>query len=223
MIKIFLLDFFGADEDAYRLSALPDFVGETKNPALRRERVFAYLLLSYAYKKCFSEDMPKIERTELSRPYFAYGAVDFNLSHDENFAALVISDEGRVGVDVEKISDNLSERLKTKVDKLYLEKSDILTSKTYEISEEVKFLKIENSRITESTFSDFYKEKLEKEVDFFEKWTFLEALSKADGGGLSSLSKVDLTKEKVGLKRKIIADRVGGRYALTVVILKGDG
>ena len=223
MIKIFLLDFSGADEDAYRLSALPDFVGETKNSALRREREFAYSLLSYAYRKCFSEDMPQIEKTELSRPYFSDKSVDFNLSHNENMVALVISDEGRVGIDVEKISDKISERLKDKVDKLYLEKLDIFTQGTEEISEEIKLFRVEKDGFYESYNADFCKYKLEKEVDFFEKWTLIEAISKADGGGISSFSKLNWNIGNVSLKKAVIFDREGGKYALAVIMLKGDG
>ena len=111
MIKTYLLDFSGAEADDFSASLLPSFIQETKNEILRRERFFSYLLLSYVYCENFGSQMPPIVKDEYGRPYFSGSDVDFNLSHSANLAALVISDEGKVGVDVQKISDNVSEAL----------------------------------------------------------------------------------------------------------------
>ena len=103
MIKIYITDFNGAEADGKHLSALPDFIKNTKNPALRREREFSYMLLFYAYGNFVSDSgaLPNIERDENGKPYFSDGKIDFNISHDKDIAAVVISDEGSVGIDVQ--------------------------------------------------------------------------------------------------------------------------
>lgn len=180
MIKIYLLDFSGAEADNFSTSALPSFILETKNGKLRRERIFSYLLLSHAYCENFNLPMPDIERDENGKPYFALGSVRFNLSHTDNLAAVIISDEGDVGIDVQKVSPRVSEGLMEKVEKspLIMEKSETLT--------EPNFLRAEGDRLlpNEPDFS------CGNETSFFRKWTEREALAKADGVGLSLLSKI---------------------------------
>lgn len=180
MIKIYLLDFSGAEGDNFSTSALPDFVKETKNVSLRKERTFSYLLLSYAYREIFGEPMPEIKRDGHGRPYFVSGGVDFNISHSDSLAALIISDEGKVGVDIQKTSAKVSEALIEKV-----EKNSPYITMAEKVTEPI-FLKAKDGKFLSS--APFFKRS--SDIPFFKKWTEREALAKADGRGLSSLSKI---------------------------------
>ena len=180
MIKIYLLDFSGVEADNFSTSALPSFVAETKNDMRRRESFFSYLLLSYAYYENFKATLPPVVKDENGKPYFNNGEIYFNISHSDNLAAVIISDEGEVGIDVQRVSPRVSEGLMEKVEKspLIMEKSETLT--------EPNFLRAEGDRLLpdEPDFS------CGNETSFFRKWTEREALAKADGGGLSLLSKI---------------------------------
>ena len=60
MIKIYLLDFSGAAADGVYRTALPSYIENTQNAVLKKERIFSYILLSYAYEKSFPLPMPNI-------------------------------------------------------------------------------------------------------------------------------------------------------------------
>ncbi|MDD4922140.1 MAG: 4'-phosphopantetheinyl transferase superfamily protein [Bacteroidales bacterium] len=46
-----------------------------------------------------------IQYTDAGRPYFQNAPFDFNISHTDNCAILAFSENGRVGIDVEKIKE----------------------------------------------------------------------------------------------------------------------
>ena len=119
MIKIYLFDFSGAEAENFTTSALPEFILQTKNASLRKERFFSYLLLSYAYRENSRGEMPSIEKDGCGKPKFAGGVMDFSISHTENMAAVIISDEGEVGIDIQKFTSEVSDRLIEKVEKSY--------------------------------------------------------------------------------------------------------
>ncbi len=183
MIKIYLLDFSGAEADNFSTSALPSFVTETKNVTRRRESVFSYLLLAYAYYENFKAPLPPVMKDENGKPYFADGNIYFNISHSDSIAAVIISDESEVGIDVQNTSQRISERLIEKIEKesVCIEKSESLT--------EPVFLKAENGKIIPFTPR---VSGAAREDSFFRKWTEREALAKADGRGLSYISKVNV-------------------------------
>ena len=178
MIKIFLLDFTGAEERDFSAPAIPGYPVEGKNETVRRERFFSALLLSHAYKTLFFKDIGDVERDAYGRPQLKSGEIDFNISHSENLSAVIISDEGRVGIDVEKITDRVSERLIEKTERSSFEVS---------CGECVMpiLLKAEGGKIISVPLV-----LSEQKSSFFEKWTLREALSKADGRGLSFINRI---------------------------------
>lgn len=180
MIKIYLLDFSGAEAENFPTSALPSFVRETKNDRQRRDRLFSYLLLSYAYSENFREPMPPIEKDEYGRPHFVSGNVDFNISHSGSLASVIISDEGRVGIDIQNTSAKVSERLTEKVAKALVE-----IPKAEQKKESI-FLRAADGKLLPA--APFFKRG--SDIPFFRKWTEQEALCKADGRGLSYFSKI---------------------------------
>ena len=230
MIKIYLLDFTGEETPKAKLSSLPVFLEKTKNPHLRRERIFSYMLLCRAYRDVYSggaeknflesglkeyPEIPEILRDENGRPYFSGTDIDFNISHDGNMAALVISDEGRVGIDIQCVSQKVSAGLKEKISKLFEDKilsditlgSDSLSGKAW----------LMNYSDDEGIFDIDDTGRFTSDIrDFFSLWTAYEAISKADGRGISLFSEIDFLKEKFLLKRARVTDKLGNIYALCV-------
>ena len=181
MIKIYLLDFSGAEAENFPTSALPSFVRETKNDRQRRDRLFSYLLLSYAYSENFREPMPPIEKDEYGRPHFVSGNIDFNISHSGSLASVIISDEGRVGIDIQNTSAKVSERLTEKVEKSYAGIKDA------DKKAELIFLRARDGEL----FTDILPEVDFEDTAFFRKWTEREAFSKADGRGLALIGRIN--------------------------------
>lgn len=217
MIKIYLLDFSGAEADGKHLSALPDFIKNTKNPALRREREFSYMLLFYAYGNFVSDSgaVPSIERDGNGRPYFSGEKIDFNISHDKDFAAVVISDEGRVGIDIQLRSKNVSQRLIDKIFDIYNNEitSDILNE--YDsLNAQIEVLQYSEKEGIFKSRTDIFA--VEDSADFFSLWTFIEAISKADGRGLSLFSKILSSEKMFSLRHACVKDKNGNFYALCV-------
>lgn len=216
MIKIYLFDFNGAEADENCLSALPSYIEKTKNPRLRAERIFSYMLLSYAYEKSFSKQMPGIERDGYGRPYFVGSGIDFNISHDGNFVALAISDEGRVGIDIQLCKSDVSERLLKKADELYsesalefYENTQISEKTKIEIVRQDKFGKLVNS-------TELYRLKDMEKNGFFYRWTRIEALAKADGRGISYVSKMSRERDDFLFESFSLIDSSGETYCLSL-------
>ena len=212
MIKIYLLDFSGADADEKALSALPEYIEKTKNPKLRRERIFSYMLLSLASSEWPYMPVTEIKKDENGRPFFPGAEIDFNLSHDEGMAALVISDEGRVGIDVQNKASSVSEHLIEKYEEIF--KRHNLAS----MDEGLSILKMTLFSLSDVGMkkSDVDFPNAPKALDFFDKWTQLEAISKADGRGLSALSVIDFIHDKFSIRRARIEDKCGNTYSLCV-------
>ena len=245
MIRIYLLDFNRAEAEENHFSALPDFIKKTKNPPLRRERIFSYMLLEYALKEYYEEknmleseekdyfylqkqcvinelrgslsspDFETLERDEYGRPYFPGVNFDFNLSHDGEMAALVISDQGRVGIDIEKHSENVSTRLYKKLDSYY-ESNCLLniTDRPDSLDARIKTLAYSNEKGILEAHIDI--EKAHDAIDFFTRWTTVESISKADGRGLALFSRIDFSINDFNLLRLSIKDGGANTYSLSI-------
>lgn len=205
MIKIYLLDFTGAEAEDFSASALPKFISETRNPALRRERFFSYLLLSHAYLEIFEHDMPGIRKNSDGKAFFVGENTEFNISHSENVAAVIISDEGRVGIDVQRVIDRVSAGLKAKVEK---EKTDL----DFSHAEEPICLKCSHGKLVGAEMLPISEK---ENMTFFRKWTRREALAKADGRGLSLISEIDPQDFTVLFDRYVFT--ASGVYSVTAI------
>ncbi len=222
MIKIYLLDFSGADSDIISRSALPLYLGKEKNEILKNERIITYSLLSYAFYENFSRPLPPIERDENGRPFFPSENIDFNISHDKNLAALIISDEGKVGIDVQNTSSNVSERLIKKTEELSKKVLPLLHAwKEVEKEVPIKTLKtvIENETLCfkECNMHVAVRKEIDgKDSDLFSRWSFIEAVSKADGCGISGIEKLSRKNEKFLVRNGYLTDGCGRLYSFAV-------
>ncbi|HIJ60338.1 MAG TPA: 4'-phosphopantetheinyl transferase superfamily protein [Nitrospirae bacterium] len=62
------------------------------------------LLLSKAFEiQGLSLNLDDIARNKLGRPYLPHQEIDFNISHSGNYSLCVLSKQGKVGIDIEKI------------------------------------------------------------------------------------------------------------------------
>ena len=124
MIKLVIVDIsslafsVGEDKISARIEEsgfLTDLLERTRHPMLAVERTGAYLSLFSLYRHLFGEKMPPLTRDEHGRPYIEGSHYDFNISHSANMVAVAISDDARVGVDIEEeISPDRAEHIETR-------------------------------------------------------------------------------------------------------------
>ena len=100
----------------------------------------------------------EFSRREKGKPYIANAPapIYFNLSHSGNFAALAVSAQGEIGIDIETIRP----------------RNFLAIAERYYHADEFKQL--------------LARQETEQEELFFKLWTLKEAFFKATGGGISS-------------------------------------
>ncbi len=220
MIKIYILDAYGADGEEMLTSALPDYIRETKNKRQRRERIFAYMLLSYAFSDFTRSSLPEIIRDSYGRPSAEGAGVDFNISHDNDVIALIISDEGRVGIDVQSHSFKTSERI-VRFTKEICEGEAFLKERTGASELSRCFVK----RLCYAEDKGIYPSENNElsppdKASVISDWTLIEALVKCDGRGLQKLKDAfEILAECKTFERSFIS-RNGESYALSAVLKK---
>lgn len=165
------------------------------NAEVRHERLGAYLLLSSVVKIMFGK-MPEVLRTDNGKPYFSREhKIFFGMSHSGDVAAISISVEKAVGVDVEgEIDADRAARL---------EKRFFSELSFSELPADVKYTFVKMEKTGECSFYPLccpagQKKYINKECitslyptgyheSFSAKWTLYEATLKCDGGGFTSL------------------------------------
>lgn len=139
-----------------------------------------------ALRQAWGGELPIISRDGDGRPYFRDGTADFNISHSGAVAVAAICDDGRVGIDVEKM-DFRADRHRMIADRFFSENE----KKLLDMSEE-------------------------QERCFFEIWTAKEAAAKCVGGGLSrALGNFDTVASELVFNRFLVAVG-DDKYLLTV-------
>ena len=131
----------------------------THHTGMKRERIAASTLLSYALKRCFGLDECELEYAEgdYGKPYVAsLHGVHFNISHTDGYCAVAVSD-AHVGVDIQRIEPELSEGKKAVIRRFFSESE----WEFYGLSEDTPSL-------------------------FYRLWTAKESAVKCTGEGLSA-------------------------------------
>ncbi|MBO5879703.1 MAG: hypothetical protein J6Q68_04055 [Clostridia bacterium] len=223
MIKIYVLDIGGADAINLSLSALPESVKETKNEKLQKQRAYARFLLEFAYFECFGGDMPDTVLNNCGRPQFVGSSIDFNISHDENMIALIISDEKRVGIDIQSRDTGVSARVGSLISKIIGTPlfADKYATACNVFCENIGFFYIsESGKITPC---DAECERRAEAVltgdDFIEKWTLLESLVKADGTGIGALERTSEILENALVMPLVFVSANGKSFSLCAAAL----
>ena len=130
----------------------------TRHAGLKRERLAASTVLSYALKRCFGLDEIEVEYAEgdYGKPYITtHPNVHFNISHTDGYCAVAVSDVP-IGVDIQRIEPELSDGKKAIIKRFFSEPE----REFYGLSEETPSL-------------------------FYRLWTAKESMVKCTGKGLS--------------------------------------
>lgn len=138
----------------------------------------AYAMLDTLYRSKFNTPTPIIAKSELGKPYFVDGSCHFSVSHGKGLCAVLLTDEGECGVDIElEIEENRAKKIDTRFlcDRLPVRplKRDIELRQ--ELTGGVKIQGVE-------------AESFDK-MPITAKWTVLEAVLKMSGEGFAAFSK----------------------------------
>ena len=75
----------------------------------------AYAMLDTLYRAKFNTPTPVIAKSELGKPYFVDGSCHFSISHGKGLCAVLLTDEGECGVDIEpEIEENRAKKIDTR-------------------------------------------------------------------------------------------------------------
>ena len=157
-----------------------DYINKTNNETLKAERMMAYTSLFASAFAFFNIENARIERKEKGKPYFSPACgVYFNISHSDGAVAVVLSDEGDVGIDIQsEISLEREKRLKNR----FIKDVKCGTRK----KSKCFFMSVDDGEIL------FYEISLGEADDVFtKKWTVAESLIKLTSEGFSAISEVD--------------------------------
>ena len=156
----------------------------------KKERVGAYALLSFAIDKYFGKRLSDLvlKKSEGGKPYLltregAPVKIYFNISHSNGFAALIVGDEGEVGIDIEgEVEARRAERLAERYAEFLPESEGI----EHSLSFEPEALIMSDGGLPCPDCEPIVYE-VKSPLSFEARWTLLEACLKCDGGGFGSV------------------------------------
>ena len=160
----------------------------------------AYAMLDTLYRAKFNTPTPIIEKNEYGKPYFVDGSCHFSISHGKGFCAVLLTDEGECGVDIEpEIEENrakkidtrfLSDRLPVRPLKRDIELRHELTGGVN--AQETKptgEVEIQELELTGGVKIQGVEVESFDKMPITAKWTVLEAVLKMSGEGFAAFSK----------------------------------
>lgn len=211
MAELYLLKFPADEENDNSLvnptvDSLPfpvkEKISKTADKKTRIERIYAYSFLfnRLAEHGIFSEKAAEdFFFTEEGKPYIKNSTVNFSVSHSDGIAAVAISFDRNVGVDIEKIDLSKSQKLE-KISNRFCRDLKILYDENLVIS---RFFRIEKNEFFNCKKPEISK--VTKENLNFVKWTALEASLKCHGGGFSVLCEKESVISSVATSSGIIS------------------
>ena len=202
---------------------------ETKNSALRYERLAAYSLLCFASLSFFGTKIKDILRNEHGKPYASELDDDrkiyFSISHSDGLCAVMLSDEGECGVDIQALP---SQKQRERVEKRFLSAiSEDLVSENDDKKSNLGESQLIFAEPSEEGFTflheigDFSSVTNEEEDLFLKKWTSFEAILKCFGNGFSDASRVNLLSEGCVVSNKQFSYKYK-RFGLAICRLKNS-
>jgi hypothetical protein len=138
----------------------------------------AYAMLDTLYRAKFNTPTPIIEKNEYGKPYFVDGSCHFSISHGKGLCAVLLTDEGECGVDIEP---EIEENRAKKIDTRFL--SDRLPVRPLKRDIELRHELTGGVKIQGVEVENFDK------MPITAKWTVLEAVLKMSGEGFAAFSK----------------------------------
>lgn len=193
----------------YIPSEVENYILETKNEKTRAERRIAYTVLSLSLEKFFGISSWNIQKNAYGKPFLITNGentdIFISLSHSDGVAAVALSDEGEIGVDLQcEISPERKERMSAR----FLTETEIK-----ETDLNVKYFLIDPSL----EFTEIFLGEIEEKDDFLHKWSASEAIMKCHGSGFEALPKLEEIKKNIDLKTKSISDS-GRNFSLSIAI-----
>jgi phosphopantetheinyl transferase len=209
---------------------------EYKNAVCLAEHLLSYSALLYGLKKIFNLENPNFGKNEFGKPYLVFPEnsteskkIYFNISHSNGMVAVAISNEGEIGIDVQKkvceslkenqascdgLNDDLQEKENrlSRLEKRFLDgiskpkESAKVEYLLYTIDGGVKkLIKIDLKQITN--------------IGFTEKWTLMESAIKLEGKGFSNQSGAREILEKTRSDLSMI-DLENDSFAISITDFK---
>ena len=193
-----------------------EYILSAASSAVRRERYSAYRLLSAALSRVLSENPARFSLLrEGDRPYLSIderrAGFDFNISHSAPFVVVALTDEGRVGVDVEKkISSQRAERLEKRFSLAektagaevgVIDASSAIFPDDYHSLPEDRFDECALNR-DDFLFGFFLNSEPKQltetqNLSFTERWTLCEAALKCDGRGMCGVGELSVVLDRL--------------------------
>lgn len=184
------------------LSLLPEkvekYVENTKNESVKQERRLAYSTLFCSLKAFFNLDEIEISRTENGKPYIKNSDISISLSHSDGAVAICISDEGKVGIDIQsEIDPERQKRLERRFFTDYEIKNEKIPTEYY-------FCSFSGD---EAIFESIAPDVCDTD-GFSAKWSAAESLMKLNGGGFGDINSLPrLAEESKTNIREIILNK----------------
>lgn len=166
-------------------------VTETKNSELRLERALAYSLLNFVTAE------EEVYFTEQGKPRLKSGEKYTSISHTGGACAVIVSDDGEVGIDIEAATEEAVTRSKKAMARFFpfanLNPSKLSDLAVDDVS--IHYMSFKDDGITEDETSGYTVTEYSGPLYF---WVSAEALLKADGRGFSAAGEV----EKISYRAK---------------------
>ena len=220
-------DFLG--EDIKINETVKNRIEKSASESEKKLRTVAYHALFLTLERFFRDGTLNVEKVELrytgaGKPYVTGFDCDNNclqnmpsvsVSHDKGVAVVAVSDFQRIGVDIQ--GDSIPKRRMERIAARFLSSAKKEERETEQIGETIKWFLAKENAIFELTDIDLVKEisKPAENLDFLSKWTRLEAVMKASGGGFADYPNIEELLLSAQTKSFLYADD-GEEYVVTI-------
>ena len=206
--------------ESLSVDSLPKTVKEkilsTKDPATKYERIYAYVLLRYVLNECGVSDEAFCHSfffDEKGKPHVGCAGFEISVSHTDGVAAVAACKNGKIGVDVEKITPSKKEKLEKIITRFYKDPYSVVNN----VGLAQKYL-VDLSEASAKISEIPTQEIAESDMPFI-KWTVLEAALKHIGTGFECVKNAEKIIKELKIESSVISFGTD-RYALSVSIEK---
>lgn len=159
---------------------------------------------------CEKENAPKtIEKAEFGKLKFTKTDknIKFSFSHSAQILVLCVSDEGEVGVDVEKVDSKVHKGAARFLEGFYPTTLPLLSTEVFEVTE----LPHTVGRVAKTALEEVFSED-----SFLLRWTALEAVLKMSGEGLAAYKSAASLLPFINLSSGIYTSKNSDKYLITL-------